>query len=63
MVVTEVRDSIYLTDMMVRATGEQRASLQTPEKSSSGAGQWPDDPFEPSCNCSIHIGTAGNLAA
>jgi multidrug efflux pump subunit AcrB len=29
MVVTEVRDSIYLTDLMARATEEQRASLQT----------------------------------
>jgi multidrug efflux pump len=29
MVVTEVRDSIYLTDLTVRATEEQRASLQT----------------------------------
>ena len=29
MVVTGVRDSIYLTDLMVRATEEQRASLQT----------------------------------
>jgi multidrug efflux pump subunit AcrB len=29
MVVTEVRDSIYLTDLAVRATEEQRASLQT----------------------------------
>src|SRR5205085_9064481 len=29
MVVTQVRDSIYLTDLMARATEEQRASLQT----------------------------------
>jgi multidrug efflux pump len=29
MVVSEVRDSIYLTDLMARATAEQRASLQT----------------------------------
>ena len=29
MVVTEVRDSIYLTDLTARATEEQRASLQT----------------------------------
>jgi multidrug efflux pump len=29
MVVTEVRDSIYLTDLTARATKEQRASLQT----------------------------------
>src|SRR5271165_794568 len=29
MVVSEVRDSIYLTDLTARATKEQRASLQT----------------------------------
>src|SRR5262249_24790571 len=29
MVVSEVRDSIYLTDLTARATEEQRASLQT----------------------------------
>jgi multidrug efflux pump subunit AcrB len=29
MVVTEVRDSIYLTDLMARATEQQRASVQT----------------------------------
>ncbi len=38
MVVTEVRDSIYLTDLVARALDEQRESLQTLEKPSSGVG-------------------------
>ena len=29
MVVTEVRDSIYLTDLVARSADEQRTSLQT----------------------------------
>jgi len=29
MIVTEVRDSIYLTDLVARATDQQRAQVQT----------------------------------
>ena len=63
MVVTEVRDSIYLTDLTARATEEQRASLQTLRESASRTGQRQDDPVEPGRQCPIWLGAAGDLAS
>ena len=62
MVVTQVRDSIYLTDLVARSPDEQRESLQT-LKNLQVALDRTDHPFEPGDECPIQARTALDLAS
>ena len=62
MVVTQVRDSIYLTDLTARATEEQRASLQTLRNLQVALDNGQTIPLSQVATSNTH-GTAGDLAA
>ena len=61
--ITQVRDDIYLVDVVARATDEQRVSLDYPAHHSSSAAERADGSAQPVCDFRIWPGTSFGLAA
>ena len=51
--VTQVRDDIYLVDVIARATDEQRVSLDYPAHPAGAAAGWANGSAQPVCDLRI----------
>ena len=61
--ITQLRDNIYLINVVARAQDEQRVSLSTLRGAAAAAPEWPHRAAEPSCDLRFRAGIPIGLAA